>query len=348
MRYADLHRRPERRDYFVSERTGVAYDEGLRCWVIDDPHVVVEALRDPRIGSVNYVAGARQRGELLHSPLDNQEYAFDHIPIGWDGSDHAERRKAVARFMASRREALEAGLPLSVDRHIGKLDEDGDIELVSEVLLPLVNDMTGLLLGIEIGADIALQISPLFDRLLSLRHHAKIDASIGEARAWIREQLGGRGDDVDEGLRITLWILGYDAQLGTVGESLRALFEAHSGERISAIPYPEAPPETGVPYAERDALADIQLGGCEIPKGARLRIMLQGFAYSDRNDSASRIFGVGAHACLGRPLSLDLWRLIVARLQRIDRTVTFLGATQRTSDYVFVCPSSLRVRIGNE
>lgn len=345
--YADLHRRPDRRAYFTSEHKGIAFDGRLRCWVVDDPDLVIEALRDPRIGSVDYIAGARQRGELLDAPLDNQEFAFNHIPIGWDGEDHAERRKAVARFMASRREPLEQGLPELVDRHIGRLDQDGEIELISAVLLPLLNDLTGLLIGIDIGADIALQISPLFDRLLSLRRHAAIDDAIGKARLVIRDQLGDSPAETQEGIRVALWILGYDAQLGTLGESLRMLFEAHSGEKLSAIPYPDIPPETGVPYAERDALADITIGDCAIAKGDRLRIMLQGFVYSDRPDRGTRIFGVGSHACLGRPLSLDLWRLVVERLSRIDRSVTYIDAAIRISDYVFVCPSSVRLRIGD-
>lgn len=343
MPFADLHRRPDRRAYFGTARNGVAYDTALRCWIVDDPDLVVEALRDPRVGSVDYVAGARQRGSLTGHPLDNQEFAFHHIPIGWEGPDHAEKRKTIARHMAARRDALEVGLPRLVEQHVDSLDRSGEIDLVPEFLVPLVNDLTGLLIGIDIGQDLASKVSPLFDRLLSLRRHTEIDQAIGEARDAIRLQAGDNRDI--EGIGTALWILGYDAQLGTLGESLRLLFEKHSGSRIGAIPFPDSPPETGVPYAERDAIEDIELGGCAIRKGDRLRIMFQGFSYSERPDRSTRIFGVGAHACLGRPLSLDLWKLMVDRLARIDRTVTFVSAKTRVTDYVFVCPSSLKVRI---
>ena len=72
---------------------------------------------------------------------------------------------------------------------------------------------------------------------------------------------------------------------------------------------------------------------------------MQGFAYSADPDDRARIFGAGVHACLGRQMSVDLWREVVGRLARMRASVEVVDHALRDDNYVFTCPARLALRI---
>jgi cytochrome P450 len=102
--------------------------------------------------------------------------------------------------------------------------------------------------------------------------------------------------------------------------------------------------ETGVPYVERYATEALDLGGVRIERGQRIRLMLQSIAYSDEASGRARMFGMGAHACLGRQISLDLWGCLARKLGETAMTAEIVEHTMRRSDFVFTCPERLVVR----
>ena len=75
----------------------------------------------------------------------------------------------------------------------------------------------------------------------------------------------------------------------------------------------------------------------------RLRIFLQALAYAQEPRSRTGFFGAGAHACLGRPLSIEVWRAMTEQLSRVSLRAHIFSYTARTSDYVFTCPEELEV-----
>jgi cytochrome P450 len=347
IRFADLHRSPTRHAYFASERAGIVYDETMRCWIVDEPALALQALTSDRIEALDYV-GRTQRLRVGGHALDNELFALHHLPIPWNGETHGALRRAIARHLAARRTIIETALPGVVARHIERFERSGPLEVMAEVLVPLVNEATGLIVGIEVGRHVQTGFaSAIFDRMLGPRRHAAIDDEIASIRTVIRNTLGADWSEEAEGVRLALWILGHDPLLGTVGESLRRLLDEFSGSRLADIPWSEIPAETGVPYVGRTAMADVDIGPVRIAAGEHIRVLLQGFGYSGQERDAGRIFGAGVHACLGRPIALDLWRLVTENLRRIDRVVTFAGSEPRVSDFVFVCPDTLHIALNS-
>ena len=73
--------------------------------------------------------------------------------------------------------------------------------------------------------------------------------------------------------------------------------------------------------------------------------MLQSFQYSDEPSDKARLFGIGVHSCLGKQMSLDVWEKTTAALARIEGVAQIVDYAMRTSDFVFICPSRLIVRV---
>lgn len=338
-----LHREPDRRAYFAAETRPIFYDEGLRCFVVADSALAGRLLQHECLGTVGYAAAyeslERQSGQVFPNLL----YAFRNIPICLDDAAHREARRHSAAVLAATRSAMAAALPNLIAVHFSLLREADELDLIGDVLLPLVDDVMAVLLGTEADAlDQFRGVPGIFDRMIGLRRRMELDAEVGVARTLF----AGRGDDAVA--YFTLVALGHDALLGTVGESLRHVLAENPGTPLRAISYPEAPVETGVPYVERVAKRAFLIDEHSFKEGDRVRILMQAFAYSGSVSDRSRIFGVGPHACLGRQLTLDLWAGIVAYLKQIDRRPEIVSHEMRPGDFVWTCPSEILVRMHDD
>lgn len=340
-----LHRFPGRRDYLRRNEKPIVFDAALASWVVLDPALAAEALTDARLAQIDYHKANEDLARAVGVPFANIDFTLRHNPISRDGDLHATQRKAAAHHVANHRRDMEAALAAAMDLYAARFDRAGEMEVMSEVVVPIVGTVIGALIGVPVGGDEpAATMSRLFDRLGSARRHLAADEEIGAARERIAAAHGAISDE-EAGAALSLWVLGYDATIGTLGESLRLLFETHSGTALSAMPFPDNPPETGVAYVARKAKVDLELGGASIKEGERVRVTLQSSAYSDDPKQQAHMFGAGIHTCVGRPAALDLWRALTARLRTIDRTVTFLGSELRDQDYLFIYPDHLKVRI---
>jgi len=340
-----LHRSPGRREYLRANKKPIVFDTGLNCWVVLDPDLAAAALTDPRLAQIDYHEANEELARIARLSLSNIHFTLAHNPISRDGDLHVTQRKATARHLANHRRNMGAALTAAVDRCAFRFDTAGELEVMSEIIIPAVNLMIGALIGVPVSGDEpAATMSRLFDRLGSARRHVEADRQIGEAR----DRIKAAHDDISEaevGAALSLWVLGYDAMIGTLGESLRLIFETQSGSALSAMSFPDNPPETGVAYIARTARTNLEFGGVAIKAGQRLRVTLQSSAYSDDPKQQARMFGAGIHTCVGRPAALDLWRALTAKLATIDRKVEFLGSKLRDQDYLFVYPDYLKVHV---
>jgi cytochrome P450 len=231
-------------------------------------------------------------------------------------------------------------LPELVGRSFAPLAAAEEVDLLSEVLLPLIDAIMALLLGIDAESLWRFRRVPgIFDRMIGLRRRKELELEVGIARS----ALASQREDADP--LFTLMALGHDALLGTIGESLHRLIAADPGRRLSEIAYPAVPIETGVPYVERVVKQAFELDGNSFRGGDRIRILMQAFAYSGSEQSRLHMFGVGPHACIGRQLSLDLWSRITAVLAQVRRRAEVVKHALRTNDYIWTCPSELRIRL---
>jgi hypothetical protein len=216
---------------------------------------------------------------------------------------------------------------------------------MADVVVPLVMDIISIICDVRIAATECRNASVVFDRSISVSKRRAIEAEIAQLRRLIASRLGAQGCDADVGLRLALLILGKDALIGALGQSLHRVLAENSGRRLADLEYPEFLPETGVPFIERVVVTAFSLAGCDFAAGDRVRIFLQSLAYAVEAKLRHAFFGAGVHACLGRPLSMEVWQAIRSILSRTPLRAHVLGYAPRISDYVFACPESLHVEL---
>jgi cytochrome P450 len=341
-----VHRDAERFEFFAEARGSlVFFDQALDCWVASDPKQCAELLHSPRLAVSDYATAYETLSRAIGREFPNFLFAFRHIPLCLNHDAHRAARRRLAEIISRRRTAQNLAIPGLVARHFGRLKPDRDVDLMSEVLEPLVSDLIELLIEVPIKRKEALATASLvFDRLLGIRRRQRIEADLGVLRAAIREGLGPEADEDDVGDRLALCILGHDTLLGTLGESLHQIFRTQQGVPLSQIDFPTMPSETGVPVVERVVIEPVEVGGVRLAAGSRIRLLLQSLAYSSDPGDRAKIFGVGIHTCLGRQMSLDVWARATAYLHALPYVPEVMRYDARASDFSFTCPATLVVR----
>jgi len=344
--YLTFHRSPERRDRYLAGAGRPLFDPVTKAWIITDPGCCERLLASPHTRPATYSDDYSVLEKRLGIDFSNVLLAFLHIPMCLHREDHRRARRRVAEHMAARRLDLSARVTESLTTHLKPLRQEGEVEIVRQVLEPLILSVTEPLTDVPhvVAADCR-TVSTIFDKSIGPRKRQRVNAELGRMRAAIESKLGSQVSEDAIGLRLALLVLGRDTLLGTLGESLYCILSANQGRRLNEIAYPQNPPETGVPYIERIAVEPFSDQETQYNAGDRLRIYLQAFAYSGSSREQSQIFGVGNHLCLGKALSLDLWNGITSSLGRIPLYADIISHVLRTDDYVFLCPSHLSVRL---
>ena len=342
-----MHRDENRYGYFAERRSHPAvFDEGVKSWVVVAPEDIDALLRRPELKEfpTDGVAIHEYLEKRLDRGLPNLRFAFAHLPLCLEGAEHRSVRRAMAEYLTERRGAMATAVPRLVDQWLGVLETKDEIELVTEVLEPLVGDLIGALTGIDLSGKPTLwRVSSVFDRLIGFNKRLEQEDAVAALRELIREKIGANGSEEEEVVILSYLVLGRNSLGGTLCESLYRLLAANEGRKLSEIPFPVFPNETGVPYIERIVTADIEQGGVSYRAGDRVRLQMQSLAYSDRASERARIFGIGAHACLGKQLSMDVWGAIGRKLAGNHRRVTVRGYAVRTWDFIFTCPTKIQI-----
>ena len=348
MSLLSLHYEVDRRAAFLARRDEpVAYDDAMRCWIVTDPNLVLRLLRHRALACEETVSQIATVGERYGIAFDNLLFAARIIPLMNEGDPHVRMRRRMARFLTDRREpllAIQSGL---VDRHLGKIAAAAEVDLVADIFLPLVREYFSVLVDAsELIPFDQVAITRMFDRYLSLKTLKKIEQDIGALRATVRRVCRQPVSDGDEELFVALLILGRDSLLATLAESIGATLAGHVGRSLGDVGYPAFPNETGVAIAERVATETIAFGGVEIAAGERVRLYLQSLNYSERASVQRLIFGAGAHSCLGRQLSLDLWPALTGALRAIPRVIASVEHGY-VRNHIFAMPDRVRVRLAS-
>lgn len=342
-----LHRDEVRHSYYAENlRSSPFFDDSLQCWVVTDPKHSEAILSFPALGPANYVGAYERLEERGPYSFPHLRFALHHIPFSRSGPAHLHSRQTIGKLISARRAHVASILPELVREALRALDRPGDRELMGEVLTPLVTRFVGEIAGLDTTDPEPFRgSSVVFDRMMGLKKRLRMEKAIGNVRAIIRSSFGSDISEDEEGARLALCILGHDAILGMIGESLHAIFRASSGRRFDEIAYPPFPTQTGVPYIERTVTAPFQFSGLSFSEGERVRFLFQALTYSAEASDHPHIFGYGLHTCLGKQLSLDLWKELTTALSRRTQSFDMRGYAARTDDYVFACPEKILIHI---
>ena len=338
---ATLHREPTRHAVFAAMDAEPIIRDASLGWVVTGAAATEALLQRTELRVVDYGAVYEALERRFDCSFANLRFAFRHLPLCLGEDAHRPARRRIAEFIGARRRVVAGNVPGLVARHMALLETRSELDLVGEVLAPLSLDLIAALTGIDVPDPEAIgRISVIFDPMMGLTKRQAIDRELRTLRDRIRESHDGPLGEDEEGVRLALFILGNDTLTGTLAESLHQLIRRHPGP-LSAIPFPPVPNETAVAFVEREVGTPFDYGGVSFAAGERVRLMLQSLAYSSDPAARPRIFGVGAHACLGRQLSLEVWEEIGRRLARLPRQAGIVEATMRSDDFIFTYPRRL-------
>lgn len=305
----------------------------------DEP---AEILRAAALDVVPYGARHAALARRLGIDLSATVFALDHIPLCLERARHPPHRRAIAELIAAGTPALRAELPALVARHFAPFFRPGRIEALAEAVQPCVAAMLSRLAGFELGLAPDTLVSRIFSQALGPARRLKMEEELRGLLARIRAAHPA-ADAAETGSRLALAILGHDALTGTLAASLAAMLPQDAPRPLAGLAWEATPPRTGVPYIDRQALEDVCVGARAVAAGETVRARLDRY---EAEPAAARgaFFGAGAHLCLGRPLSLDLWAELAARMREAPTAARLIAAPLRRDD-VFHMPERLEVEV---
>ncbi|MFN7223685.1 MAG: hypothetical protein ACK4MS_06690 [Paracoccaceae bacterium] len=302
-----------------------------------------EILRSPHLDVVPYAPRVLALSEHLGIDLSATLYALGAIPLCQPRDSHPAVRRAAARMISERSGALRAAIPDIIKARCTVLTEPGRVDVMREVVEPLVSDTLSILADMPIDVAEHAHIGRIFSQTLGVAKRRKMEHELDQLVTGLRQTFPD-ADDETVGLKLSLAILGRDAMIGTLGCTLHDLVLKLDGAAWSTLAWPETPTRTGVPYIDRVAVQNVTIKGRPVDRGGIVRAQLDD--YETAQDPRSRLgfFGAGAHLCLGRALTLDLWSALGSLLAQCAGQPHLVAFALRRDD-VFHIPETLVLEI---
>lgn len=302
-----------------------------------------DILRSRYLDVVPYAPRVLALSQHLGIDLSATLYALANVPLCQPQDSHPAVRRAAAKLIAERTGTLKAVIPDMIRSRCGVLCVPGHVDVMRQVVEPLVSDTLSIIADMPIDVAEQEHIGRIFSQTLGVAKRRKMNDELSQLIARLRHTFPDADDSI-VGLKLALAILGRDAMLGTFGCTLHDLVRKLDGAAWSTHDWPDTPTRTGVPYIDRIALKDVAVGGCPVDRGGIVRAHL--VEYETSSDPRSRLgfFGGGAHLCLGRALALDLWSGLSGFLAQSTARPHLVDFSLRRDD-VFHIPESLTLEI---
>lgn len=262
-----------------------------------------------------YAGIARMTGLDLSASISIMECLppFLHGP-----AHHAMRRRMAARISATL-PAQQAAVREGCARLIDDMVTSGStFDLVSDLAQPLWRSLSAVLIGEIAGAsdgvDLADDIPVLFSSVVSLARRKSINARIDSFLSLDPAHVD------DRRARVALAVLGARPFVGALSLSLYDAVDRHGPCKASDIPWPSTFANTPLTYVDRVALDDATVGPNEFREGERLRVLTVHPDYTP-DQERKLLFGLGAHACLGRSIAEFAWKHVVEAIAKTNGTL---------------------------
>lgn len=303
----------------------------------------VEILKSGDLDVIPYARRVTALADHLGLSFPATIRVLETIPLCLARADHAEARRAIAAMIADQSEVLRPAIPAMVTGALAPLSRPGVVDVMGVVVKPLVDQMISGLVGMTVQLDAETHISRVFSQSLGVSRRRRMETELARLLEDLRAAFPD-ASDTTIGLKASLAILGRDALTGTLACSLHSVLASAPGRAFRDMIWPELPPRTGVPYVDREALVEVIVDGQPLAAGSSLRAHLA--AYEDSRDPRAPLsfFGGGAHLCLGRSLSLDLWRRLAEELAGLP-LVPRVDAFALRRDDVFRLPETFRIEV---
>lgn len=272
--------------------------------VIIDPVVAAEALRRPDLVIPDLRRVVREIRTRHDVPLPALLHAMDFLPLFLEGEAHTRIRKLLGPFLSARLREVEPELPALIHGLLAGLPVDGKVEFVSQLLLPLSRDVFSSLVGRDLTEEITgFSLIRIFEAAHGVTSLSRLDGMIDRVFSFLDSD--GCEDD-DFICRLCCLVFGFDNVLSTLAENLAASFQSSNGTTPAQLP--AFPTEVMLSASYRHALEETALAGHKLKPNTLVRIHLEPFGYSGDKTLNAALFGVGRHACIGKQLTLSVWK----------------------------------------
>jgi hypothetical protein len=289
--------------------------------------------------TVPYAVRHHALGEHLGIDVSEIVKATEAIPLCLRGEAHQTSRRRLAKLIADAAAQADAVVESSIPELLANLFRPGWHDVNSEFINPCVERIIGAHIGVSVQIPDDSLLSRVFSQSIGVAKRKRLNGEIGELRRLMARTVPALTEQ-EIGDRIALAILGTDALRGTLGQSLKDLIE-----RGASATGDVAPPKTGVPYIDREVLAPTVLSGSKLEAGTVVRAELKAFNGSSSEAHKLRFFGFGPHTCLGRRLSIQLWKKIAETWRQQAADVKIIAYALRRDD-VFDIPETFEIEVG--
>lgn len=341
MNELQIHRHEERDEFFASKGR-LYWSAAIDSWVTADEDLVKSVFKNSDFHVADYIAGFRAINEKLGVDFATTINVLSHSPVVWEGTKHREARKKSALWIKQHLDAAVRAFDERLQSTLKYVSErQAEFDLMQECIGPAINaSMHALSDVVTDSFDSEESCSQIFDRLLSLNRRKRLNTKLEKAL----ESAPASCTQASRYFQASLTTVGSDSILGGLAESVIDHLEKNVETRLCDILWSDKISRTSVPYVERICARDCELEGQKIKAGNRIRIYLFPF---ERTEPDS-LFGMGKHVCLGKALTLEIWKILTGQLSEIPKVMRVCRVDYRKSDYLFRTPTKLKVKISNE
>lgn len=339
-----LHHQADRREKYEALKP-FSFDESLNVVCVYDKDLIAAIFRsgDFRINAFadHYRAIAERTGIDFQASIDT----LDHIPFSREGAEHRRLRAEMAAVVAADFRDHMAGMEAFVGGLVRELFVAGnDIELQRQLGRPIFHELFSRWLKVDKREFLQeTNISQVFDGAMSLNRRKKVNRNLhdlGCAFAARRDRI-----PTTPSLAVAMNVLGNDALIGSLVLSTWHMLEQHPGARLCDIAFPANLPATGVPFIERIANRDVEIGGLKVAKDEKVRLMIDATSRQVSGEEADLFFGKGRHLCIGKPMTLIVWRSFTKAVTALPLRFTLGEMRLRGGDYAFTYPEHARISL---
>ncbi|HTK10556.1 MAG TPA: cytochrome P450 [Ktedonobacteraceae bacterium] len=321
-------------------------------YLVSTYNEIVSLLHDPRVSSDMRKSDEQTQLRAQGHPATEQEEVVPAF-IFQDPPNHDRlRRIVVSQFTPERIERTRGHIEQVVKEHLDRHAQGGQMDIVDDLAYPLPVTIICQLLGVpredetrfHAWADtLASNLDP--GQVQTEEQQQRIEEARKQLRAYMEQLLEQlevhpsntilsgmlNAHDIDGPMSpqelistaILLLIAGHETTVNLITNGTLAM--VRSPELLKQL---RQDPELIIPYVEellrydppvhfriRTALADIEIGGTTIPKGATIILVLASGSHDgrrfehpeafmlDRQDNEHLGFGSGLHYCVGAPLA---------------------------------------------
>jgi cytochrome P450 len=339
-----LHHQPDKRERYDARRP-YYFDEDLDVVCILDAELIGAIFKSRDFSTTPFADHYRAIEKRTGIDFAASISTLDHVPFSKEAEEHQRLRIAVATVVSAESREHIAGMEAFVDDLVRELFIAGnEIELVQQLARPIFYELFSRWLKVDQREFLKeSNISQVFDGAMSLNRRKKVNRNLHEAIcsfAKRRDQM-----PVTPELAAAMNVLGNDALIGSMVLSIWYMLEQHPGARLSDIEFPPNLPATSVPFIERIANKDVEIGGLKVAKDQKVRLIIDATARQVTGEEADLFFGKGRHLCLGKPMTLTIWRSLAKAFGAVPLRFSLYEMQLRSGDYAFTYPEHARLQI---